>query len=275
MDGGRRLAHGSVALTVHGTAGALDLVVPPEASVDDVAREYAAQRRPAVRTGPAQPARGAASAGLVAGRPRHPQRRGARRRRRRPPARRRPRPRGPGSGAARRVLGRLVRGRRRRSRPWPGGSRPGSGGLDSAEGQVTVGLLGLLGAARRAAARPAQRAPDGGGPGLRRGGGVRRGLGARARAAARPSSASPRWSPPSPRPWRGRSTSRATRRCGCGSSCGVCAVRGHRGRRPAARRSRGGLGRAAAGGHAGGTVRAGSSRSTCPTSSSSTSSGSR
>jgi hypothetical protein len=40
-DGGRRLAHSTVALTVHGSAGALDLVVPPEASVDDVAREYA------------------------------------------------------------------------------------------------------------------------------------------------------------------------------------------------------------------------------------------
>src|SRR4051794_27026991 len=40
-DGGRRLAGGTVALTVHGPAGALDLVVPPEASVDDVAREYA------------------------------------------------------------------------------------------------------------------------------------------------------------------------------------------------------------------------------------------
>jgi hypothetical protein len=43
MEGGRRLAHDTVALTVHGPAGALDLVVPPEASVDDVAREYAAR----------------------------------------------------------------------------------------------------------------------------------------------------------------------------------------------------------------------------------------
>ena len=43
MDGGRRLAQGSVALTVHGTAGALDLLVPPEASIADVAREYAAR----------------------------------------------------------------------------------------------------------------------------------------------------------------------------------------------------------------------------------------
>ena len=42
-QGGRRLAHSTVALTVHGPAGALDLVVPPEASVDDVAREYAAR----------------------------------------------------------------------------------------------------------------------------------------------------------------------------------------------------------------------------------------
>jgi len=40
---GRRVAHGTLALTVHGPAGALDLVVPPEASVDDVAREYAAR----------------------------------------------------------------------------------------------------------------------------------------------------------------------------------------------------------------------------------------
>jgi len=40
---GRRVAHSTVALTVHGPAGALDLVVPPEASVDDVAREYAAK----------------------------------------------------------------------------------------------------------------------------------------------------------------------------------------------------------------------------------------
>ena len=30
---------------MHGPAGAVDLVVPPEASVDDVAREYAAQCR--------------------------------------------------------------------------------------------------------------------------------------------------------------------------------------------------------------------------------------
>jgi hypothetical protein len=44
VDGDRRVAHDStVALTVHGPAGALDLVVPPEASVDDVAREYAAK----------------------------------------------------------------------------------------------------------------------------------------------------------------------------------------------------------------------------------------
>ena len=43
MEGGRRVAHGTVALTVHGPSGALDLVVPPEASVDDVAREYAAK----------------------------------------------------------------------------------------------------------------------------------------------------------------------------------------------------------------------------------------
>ena len=42
-DGGRRLVQTTVALTVHGPAGALDLVVPPEASVDDVAREYAAK----------------------------------------------------------------------------------------------------------------------------------------------------------------------------------------------------------------------------------------
>jgi hypothetical protein len=41
MDSGRRLAHGTLALTVHGPSGALDLVVPPEASVHDVAREYA------------------------------------------------------------------------------------------------------------------------------------------------------------------------------------------------------------------------------------------
>jgi ESX secretion system protein EccD len=43
MEGARRLAQDTVALTVHGPAGALDLVVPPEASVDDVAREYAAK----------------------------------------------------------------------------------------------------------------------------------------------------------------------------------------------------------------------------------------
>src|SRR3954452_21918415 len=40
---GRLASAGTVALTVHGPAGALDLVVPPEASVDDVAREYAAK----------------------------------------------------------------------------------------------------------------------------------------------------------------------------------------------------------------------------------------
>lgn len=45
MDGGRRTAGSTLALTVHGPAGAVDLVVPPEASVDDVAREYAAQCR--------------------------------------------------------------------------------------------------------------------------------------------------------------------------------------------------------------------------------------
>ncbi|QIG44948.1 hypothetical protein G5V58_21190 [Nocardioides anomalus] len=43
VDGGRRLAHTTLALTVHGPAGAVDLVVPPAASVDDVAREYAAK----------------------------------------------------------------------------------------------------------------------------------------------------------------------------------------------------------------------------------------
>jgi hypothetical protein len=43
MDGGRRLAQGTLAVTVHGPAGVLDLVVPPEASIDDVAREYAAK----------------------------------------------------------------------------------------------------------------------------------------------------------------------------------------------------------------------------------------
>ena len=42
MDGVRQ---GTLALTVHGPAGAVDLVVPPEASVHDVAREYAAQCR--------------------------------------------------------------------------------------------------------------------------------------------------------------------------------------------------------------------------------------
>ena len=43
MEGGRRVAHSNVALTVHGPAGVLDLVVPPEASIRDVAREYAAK----------------------------------------------------------------------------------------------------------------------------------------------------------------------------------------------------------------------------------------
>ena len=43
MEAGRRVAHSTVALTVHGPSGALDLVVPPEASVADVAREYAAK----------------------------------------------------------------------------------------------------------------------------------------------------------------------------------------------------------------------------------------
>src|SRR3954469_15713924 len=40
---GRLASAGTVALTVHGPAGALDLVVPPEASIGDVAREYAAK----------------------------------------------------------------------------------------------------------------------------------------------------------------------------------------------------------------------------------------
>ena len=39
---GNRIA-GSLALTVHGTRGAVDLVVPPDATALDVAREYAAQ----------------------------------------------------------------------------------------------------------------------------------------------------------------------------------------------------------------------------------------
>jgi hypothetical protein len=43
MDG-RRVAD-TLAVTVHGPSGVVDLVVPPEASVDDVAREYAAQCR--------------------------------------------------------------------------------------------------------------------------------------------------------------------------------------------------------------------------------------
>jgi hypothetical protein len=38
-------AAGTLALTVHGPSGVVDLVVPEEASVDDVAREYAAQCR--------------------------------------------------------------------------------------------------------------------------------------------------------------------------------------------------------------------------------------
>jgi hypothetical protein len=45
MDGGRRVAGSTLAVTVHGPSGAVDLVVPPEASVHDVAREYAAQCR--------------------------------------------------------------------------------------------------------------------------------------------------------------------------------------------------------------------------------------
>ena len=43
-SGGRRGA-GTLALTVHGPAGAVDLVVPPQASAADVAQEYAAQCR--------------------------------------------------------------------------------------------------------------------------------------------------------------------------------------------------------------------------------------
>jgi len=44
VDEVRRVA-GTLALTVHGPSGVVDLVVPPEAQVDDVAREYAAQCR--------------------------------------------------------------------------------------------------------------------------------------------------------------------------------------------------------------------------------------
>lgn len=44
MDEVRRVA-GTLPLTVHGPSGVVDLVVPPEAQVDDVAREYAAQCR--------------------------------------------------------------------------------------------------------------------------------------------------------------------------------------------------------------------------------------
>ncbi len=51
MDSGMRLSGArpgsgsTLALTVHGPSGAVDLVVPPEAAVNDVAREYAAQCR--------------------------------------------------------------------------------------------------------------------------------------------------------------------------------------------------------------------------------------
>lgn len=40
-----RLGTGALVLTVHGPAGAVDIVVPPQASAEDVAQEYAAQCR--------------------------------------------------------------------------------------------------------------------------------------------------------------------------------------------------------------------------------------
>ena len=39
----RRVGNQSLALTVHGPLGSLDLVVPHEAAATDIAREYAAQ----------------------------------------------------------------------------------------------------------------------------------------------------------------------------------------------------------------------------------------
>lgn len=58
MGGGRSVT-GTLALTVHGPSGVVDLVVPPEASVADVAREYAAQCRlqfaPVLHTRTGQP----------------------------------------------------------------------------------------------------------------------------------------------------------------------------------------------------------------------------
>ena len=144
IEPGRRVAHSTVALTVHGPAGALDLVVPPEASVDDVAREYAAkaglQFAPALHSrlgtlltaDSSLAALGIRSGDVLAA-----------------------------GGAIRRRAGDVVDGRARSAAAAPGafsvvwfsvavavaalagwfGSR--AGGLDTLEGQVTVALLGL------------------------------------------------------------------------------------------------------------------------------------
>ncbi len=141
-EGGRRLAQGTVALTVHGPAGAVDLVVPPEASVDDVAREYAAkaglQFAPALhsRIGKVlEPTRSLGDLGIRSGAMLA------------------------AGGAIRRHAGDLTpepaedRGPGAFSAAWfavavgiaalAGWFASRVGGLDTLEGQVTVGLLGL------------------------------------------------------------------------------------------------------------------------------------
>ena len=143
MEGGRRLAHGTVALTVHGPSGALDLVVPPEASVDDVAREYAAKAGLQFAPDPAQPARDGTGRRVVAGR-----RSASAAATCWPPA-------APYAGT-RATTSRRSRTRRRPApsrscgSQWPSavaalagwfGSRVG--GLDTDEGRLTVALLGF------------------------------------------------------------------------------------------------------------------------------------
>ena len=273
MEGGRRLAHGTVALTVHGPSGALDLVVPPEASVDDVAREYAAKAGLQFAPDPAQPARArhwspgrrwpsSASAAATCWPPAAPYAGTRATTSRRSRTRRRPAPsrsRGSRSPSAVAAAGRLVRvaGRRAGHRRGPADRRPAR----------------LLRLPRGAADRAAQRAPHGGRPGLRGRRGVRGGLGAGAGAAARRSSASPHWSP---RVAAGvaRALDVAGRRGAAGlDRGGRGAVPRHRRRRAAARGDPRVVWAAAARGARWPRGSCPASRSTCPTSSSSTSNG--
>ena len=110
----------TIAVTVHGPTGALDLLVPVGAAVADVAREYAASLRPAAAARAAHPGRPAAARVRRPGDRRRRVRRGADRRLRPTPASRLLRPR---AASDRRTTDQVGRHRRRargaRSRRLP------------------------------------------------------------------------------------------------------------------------------------------------------------